>query len=122
MSHSPPSPPNPPQASLAGLGALAAALPGHRTLLLDPSLGRYHAALREAARLPPPPPAGCTSAASAALLAATLLCGRLRFVGFGSVRRRSASSCAASSASSDEAIDCELVDALVSTGTHCGAS
>jgi len=122
LSHAPPSPPNPPQARLARHGALAAALPGHRTLLLDPSLGRYHAALREAARLPPPPPAGCTSAASAALLAATLLCGRLRFVGFGSVRRRSASSCASSSASSDEAIDCELVDALVSTGTHCGAS
>ena len=96
-----------------------AALPGHRPLLLDPSLVRYHAALREAARLPPPP-GGCTSAASAALLAATLLCGKLRFVGFGSVRRRSAASCA--SASSAEAIDCELVDALVSTGTKCGPS
>ena len=93
-----------------------AALPGYRPLLLDPSLGRYHTALREAARLPPP--GSCSSAASAALLAATLLCGKLRFVGFGSVRRRSAASCA--SANSDDAIDCELMDALDSTGVTCG--
>ena len=93
-----------------------AALPGYRPLLLDPSLGRYHAALREAAHLPPPP-GGCASAANLALLTATLLCGKLRFVGFGSVRRRSAASCA--SASSAETIDCELMDALVSTGVTC---
>ena len=48
------------------------------------------------------------------MLAASLLCGRVRFVGFGSARRRSPGACLAPRV--PEAIDCEVMDELLSTG------
>ena len=48
------------------------------------------------------------------MLAASLLCGRVRFVGFGSARRRSPGACLAPRA--PEAVDCEVMDELLSTG------
>ena len=52
------------------------------------------------------------------MLAASLLCGRVRFVGFGSARRRSPGACLAPRAPEavDSAVDCEVMDELLSTG------
>ena len=66
---------------------------------------------------------GCPSAATTAMLAATLMCSRLRFVGFGSARRRSRDPAGREpclSAAAPEAVDCELLDALVEGGAACG--